>query len=386
MFGFGKLASYDYFAHLRRAFEEEFARRQLELETYVAEVPPTASIRRRSVRIAELVARTSEGDAGPIHLLGHSTGGLDVRLLASPSSTLPVPSGTLAWVSRVQSVVTLNTPHYGTPLAGFFATVSGQRMLYAISALTVVALSIGTPPMAIASALVVAIGKIDRSLGMELSVLDRATDSLLRLLDPTKGIEVRRYLDAIKGDQAAVIQLTPEAMDLFQSGVEDRKGIRYLSAASMAPGPTPLLLMKSMMKPWAALSSTLFSTLYGITSRIDALYPCAPEKLADEIQRVLIQRFGRVPHPRANDGVVPFHSQLWGEVVWVGKGDHLDVLGHFRDEERSDPPHVDWMTSGSGFNRNDFRALVSAMVKGMLNEPRLTQPPLSNFDVSDVGD
>ncbi len=368
MFGFGRLASYDYFAHVRRVLESEFATRGLELETYVAEVPPTASIRRRAATIAALVARTTEGEPGAVHLLGHSTGGLDVRLLASPSSILPVESQEMAWLPLLKSVTTLNTPHYGTPLASFFATVSGQRMLYAVSALTVVALSLGTPPMSIASALVVAIGRIDRSLGMEISVLDRATDSLLKLLDPTKGLEVRRYLDAIKSDQAALIQVTPEAMDLFQAGVENRAGVRYLSAASMAPGPSPLLVMKSLTNPWAALSSTLFSTLFSITSRIDDRYPCAPERVDPAIHRAVTDAFGKMPNPRANDGVVPFCSQLWGDVVWVGKGDHLDMLGHFRDDDDVGTPHVDWMTSGSGFSRQDFHKMIREVVRGMLSE------------------
>ena len=36
--------------------------------------------------------------------------------------------------------------------------------------------------------------------------------------------------------------------------------------------------------------------------------------------------------------------------------DHLDVLGHFRDASH-DPPHVDWLVTGSGFDRARFEAL-----------------------------
>ena len=79
--------------------------------------------------------------------MGHSTGGLDARLLASPAC-ISRSIGTLRWMPRLASVTTLNTPHFGTPLASFFATVSGQRMLYAISALTVIALTLGGPPLA----------------------------------------------------------------------------------------------------------------------------------------------------------------------------------------------------------------------------------------------
>lgn len=148
MFGFGKLASYDYFAHVERSLKARFRRAGEELRTYVVDVPPTASIRRRAVRLAELVASTADdedGRGGPIHLLGHSTGGLDARLVASPSAHLPLGQGKLDWRARLASVTTMNTPHYGTPLAGFFATVSGQRMLYAISALTFIGLSVGAP-------------------------------------------------------------------------------------------------------------------------------------------------------------------------------------------------------------------------------------------------
>ncbi|MFO0618712.1 MAG: hypothetical protein U0414_39330 [Polyangiaceae bacterium] len=30
----------------------------------------------------------------------------------------------LAWMSRLASVTTINTPHHGTPIAAFFATVT----------------------------------------------------------------------------------------------------------------------------------------------------------------------------------------------------------------------------------------------------------------------
>lgn len=121
-FGFGRLASYDYFAHLERALGERLRAQGEEVETHVVHVSPTASIRRRALKLTELVASTC-GDGpqgGPIHLIGHSTGGLDARLVASPGVALAVPPEKLAWRSRLASVTMINTPHYGTPLASFF--------------------------------------------------------------------------------------------------------------------------------------------------------------------------------------------------------------------------------------------------------------------------
>jgi triacylglycerol lipase len=429
MFGFGKLATYDYFAHVARALRERFEDAGEELETHVVDVAPTASIRRRSARLAELVAATArhdEGETSPLHILGHSTGGLDARLVASPSARLPVDPARLTWLPRLRSITTMNTPHYGTPLASFFATVSGQRMLYAVSALTFIALSLGAPPLAAASALVVAIGQLDRAvLGMEIKILDRTIEGLLKALEPASSREVRDYLDAITKDQGAVIQLTPEAMDLFQSGVEDRAGVVYQSTCAMAPPPSARKLARAMLSPWRAVSSTLFTTLYGITSRIDDRYPCSAADAASK--QALDRAFGAPLSPRANDGVVPTSSQAWGTIIWAGVADHLDVLGHYPSLTRTEKPiwsrvlgrvanlrgrrkaadidregtpewraaqasevaaevavedaargggarvprsadthHVDWLTSGAGFDDAMFAKLMDAIAKGML--------------------
>lgn len=368
LFGFGKLASYAYFAHLERAFQEAFAARQLPLELHLVEVQPTASIRRRAQRLAELISRTA-GDDGPIHLVGHSTGGLDARLVASPSYHLPT---TGAWIPRIRTVTTLSTPHYGTPLASFFATVSGQKALYALSAFTIVALTLGAIPLSMISTLGAAVLRSTGALGVELRVLDRATDGVLGLLGPSARQEVADYLRAIKEDQGAVIQLTPEAMDLFQAGVEDRDGVRYQCAVAMVPKQNPMDFVRHALSPTTVASMSLFAALNKLTSRYDTRYPCAAPFAGVAAEERLVRAFGRSPGVRANDGIVPLRSQIWGDLVWAGYGDHLDVLGHYpgtKEEGGVTEPlrvHRDWMHSGAGFNDARFAELVHALVDGML--------------------
>ena len=68
---------------------------------------------------------------------------------------------------------------------------------------------------------------------------------------------------------------------------------------------------------------------------------------------------------RANDGIVPTLSMLWGELIWCGEGDHLDVLGHFHDDLRPSE-HVDWLTSGAEFTRHRFGRLNDSIVSWLL--------------------
>lgn len=375
LFGFGRLASFDYFAHVRRELEARFRAAGHTLTTAAVDVLPTASVRRRAVTLAELVHGSSQDDGGPIHLLGHSTGGLDVRLVASPGARLPLAPDTWRWLPRLRSVTTMNCPHYGTPLAKFFATINGQRILYALSVLTFIGLSVGAPPLAYASALLGLVVRGQRAAGLELALVDEAVDALLRRVDDARSKEVRDFLAGIKRDQGALLQLTPEAMDLFQAGVEDRPGVAYQSTASMTPQPSPATWLREAGHPLRAVSMSAFATLHGLTGLHDPRYPChAVRALGDgtpwageQAEAVLARRFGPDLEERSSDGVVPLRSQLWGTLVWAGLADHLDVIGHYREEASPDgPAHSDWFTSGSAFDWPHFDGLMDAIAAGML--------------------
>ncbi len=379
MFGFTRLGSYDYFTHVQRALGARFKKAGQVLETHLSDVLPTASVRRRAARLAELIASTCSG-SGPIHLLGHSTGGLDARLVASPSAQLPTSADAdpARWLPRLASVTTMNTPHYGTPLASFFATAKGQQALYALSAFTVIGLSLGERPLAVASVLMGVIGRSDRALGITLPILDRSVESLLGVVDDARNPDVRTYLKAIKDDQGAMLQLSPEAMDLMVAGFEDRPGVWYQSTVSMAPTPSPRTWVGIIGHPWHAISLALFTALHDITARYDEHYPCArvaihpdaPDApILQSTEAVLAAALGRAPDFHGNDGCVPIRSQLWGTLVWAGLGDHLDVLGHYHDitpESQIELRHHDWLTSGSHFDDASFDALMDAVANGML--------------------
>ncbi|MFT3764167.1 MAG: hypothetical protein QM820_01400 [Minicystis sp.] len=358
MFGFARLASFEYFEHMVRAFEERFRLHGRRAEVHVCEVHPTSSVRRRAAKLARMVAATSGSDGGPIHLVGHSTGGLDGRLVASPTAHLG-EGAPLGWTSRIASITTVNTPHYGTPLAAFFATVSGQRLLYAVSALTVAALKLGAPPLAATSALVAAFGRVqlDR---FEIELVDRAVEATIRVLDEAANRELRAWLQLLRDDQGGIVQLMPEAMDLFHAGVEDRPGVRYQSVATFAPARNAHDWVGTLRSPWGAMSATIFALLYNITARHDPRYPCAPpDGLAERRVRALL---GKEPPADASDGIVPLYSQVYGELIWAGKADHLDIVGHFPGPGG----HTDWMSSGAGFTRVRFDVVMDRIVDGML--------------------
>ena len=374
MFGFGRLGSYNYFAHVERELAARFDAAGHELVAHVVDVLPTASIRRRATRLAEIVSQTS-GDE-PIHLLGHSTGGLDARLVASPA-TRGIPVTILDWLPRLRSITTMNTPHFGSPLASFFTTASGQQVLAALSMLTVAGLSMGAQPLAAASVLLGFLRGSERVFPFKIRMLDRSVASVVGMVDDARCPEVRTFLTAIEDDQGSMLQLSPESMDLVVAGFEDRPGVVYQSTVSMAPSPKPHRWLETFGHPWRAVSLSLFFGLHRVTSEHDDRYPCAAMRgttpwSGDANEAFLARALSASPPLEANDGVVPVRSQIWGTVVWAGIGDHLDVLGHYRDDRDQssmapDLRHVDWLTSGSDFSQVELGALMDAIATGMLN-------------------
>jgi triacylglycerol lipase len=81
-------------------------------------------------------------------LIGHSSGGPDVRLLTAPGIGLPTAFDIERMAARVRTVVTVATPHHGTPLASFFTILRGQHLLQLLSLNTIYVLNSGHLPLA----------------------------------------------------------------------------------------------------------------------------------------------------------------------------------------------------------------------------------------------
>src|SRR5262249_46818980 len=69
----------------------------------------------RARSLQEKASQILAQGASVLHLVGHSSGGLDARLVAHPGFTaLPQRQELIA---RIRSVVTISAPFHGTPLA-----------------------------------------------------------------------------------------------------------------------------------------------------------------------------------------------------------------------------------------------------------------------------
>ena len=166
------------------------------------------------------------------------------------------------------------------------------------------------------------------------------------------------FAEVVK-DRALLVQLTPEAMQLFNASVRNRPGVRYACVTSNAQRPGLRSTLLTGMDPSAQAIHAVYRTLYGLAAQMPRTRAPA---LAPEQVRALRHAYGTLPALAANDGVVPTRSQVWGEIIHAARADHLDVIGHFQDPSRV-PPHVDWLATGSEFSREKFQALWIDVVR-----------------------
>lgn len=365
LFGFDRLAGYEYFGHFREELQRQFLSRGQRVVVHVVATPPTSSIRYRARSLAKAVAKASPDVNTRIHLVGHSTGGVDARLVLSPGSELDLSESERRWLPRVASVVTVNTPHHGTPLATYFTTISGGRVLYLISLLTVLSLSLGEPSLVLFSRLLSGIGSIDKLLGEDTRLFRRVTDAMLKYVDrESRGVLVE-YLNLLRADQGALIQTTPEAMDLFNAAIIDNPTVRYGSTVSSAKPLSLRRLGPRLLSPYTAISAALYRAIFRITGEAHSFYRYADVSHAH--RRQIEEAIGMPLDETTNDGVVPALSMAYDELLWCGAGDHLDVIGHFRDKLKPSA-HMDWMTSDSNYDRTQFREMIGAITDFQLQE------------------
>lgn len=365
-FGFVNFGRLVYFSHVHEFLDLELHRRGVRAEIHRARVSPTASVRRRAAELATYIRETAPLD-GSIHIIGHSTGGLDARMLVTPGVDLGPEIEVEALARRVRTVVSVATPHRGTPLASFFNGLLGQRLLGLLSLVTATMLREGRLPLRLVARIGAVLARVSLPGGAVDAALSALHAELIGRLPSEEQDVFLEFFRQVSTDQALIPQLTPDGIDLFNASAADRPGVRYGSVIARGKPPSVRGHL-SMRRPYDQAIYSLYHFVHRKTAELPANWdPHIPAPLRAEIDALFGGRLGH----RDNDGVVPTLSQVWGQLLYAAEGDHLDVIGHFGDEHHR-PPHHDWLATRSGFGRAQFERLWQS-VTAFLLDPRGTR-------------
>lgn len=368
-FGFANVGRLRYFLHVRQFLIERCAALGIEVEVDVIKAPPTSSLPTRAARVADAIAAPRRG-RGVVHLIGHSSGGLDARLVVTPRVRLPTDVDVERCAQRIRSVVSVSTPHYGSPLASFLAGLRGQKLLELLSVSTTYVLRFGSLPLTVLLQVANIFAGLDNT-GAKPTLLDDLFQQLLADFSVGRRRAVQRLLTQVAKDQALLVQLTPEGMDVFNATVRNRPGVRYGSVVTRATPPGVISTLATGLNAGAQASHTIYHALYRLAAQTPRTRVPALDTAAAQVLR---RAYRALPAATANDGIVPTRAQVWGTVIQAIQADHLDVIGHFGDPARH-PPHFDWITTRSGFTREKFETVWNAVIRFILSSEN---PPQSS--------
>jgi hypothetical protein len=362
-FGFANLGEFFYFAHL--ADELAYLFRQAGHEVVVTRVHthPTASIRARARRLYDSIEEHVTDEDEHLHIIGHSSGGLDARLLLGVGADVGADADVEKVAARVRSLLTVATPHHGTPIASFFDSRLGAQALRVLSIATLHALRFGTVPLRALLKIATVFTKLDDVVGAENGLLDQLFKELLGDFSEDRQRQVEAFFSEVGEEQAIVTQLAPEAVELFNAGLVEREDLRCASIVTRAKKPQLSGALDFGFNAYAQATHALYAILYREVAKSPIDLAKLPVEHTDRVRKLL----GDLPEPGENDGVVPTMSQPFGDVLCVANADHLDVIGHFYDPEH-EPPHVDWVATGSGFTRQAFDDLWRQATRWLLDE------------------
>ena len=353
-FGFSELGALNYFNGVSKALEKALAERSVDAEVIEVETLPTGSIRRRAGKLLDTVLKKGGGRQESLHFVGHSTGGLDVRLLLTPGVQLRETDEEIEIARHTKTAVTLSTPHYGTPLANFFATLQGQNLLYLLTLL--VTSAPGRLGVYMGARFLVQVARLDNLVGQRNTVFDTFAEKLLGRITPKRGDAIWNFVREVSNDQGSILQLTPESMDIFNAAVPDQEGIEYSSFVTASPEPGLKAFLVDPRNLYQSITFVVYLMSYIVASREHKNYPYPPppEPVMERLRREL-----SLPvDSGTNDGIVPLLSQIRGRIGGVVLGDHLDVVGHFFHEIDGEP-YSEWLHSGSRFDETRFIRLWS---------------------------
>jgi hypothetical protein len=360
-FGFTRISGLYYFA------ERVAAAIRGGLETYLGRpvpvVPlstlPSGSLRDRQksllLQLRALVKRT--GGTPRLHLIGHSTGGVDAYLLMCERELSGAP-----WTAaqdevrrQLASVTTVASPLRGTCLSG------GAVARFALD------------PRHNAKGLVMGL-RLARELlppRMEKSLFaDVISNAIAGLPDAFK------LCWMLLRDRQLIGELTPDSMEQLIQDNPRKLDVPLTSFVTAVPGD----LLRN--------SSPFFADLYAMTEGADTAPVSVAVKAATDLLNVraaeAMRPAGCAPPvfvPRVNDGIVNSARQLLDpcEPPTLGGiivADHLDVLGYYDGVNAliSGPPlNESVFRSGAGFSDDLFFQLyggVASRIREVMTEPR----------------
>lgn len=355
-FGFGKLGELSYFSGVREAIEASFS--SLGLAVTVTEVPtlPMSSIRFRAALVLETLAAVASKEEGPIHLIGHSTGGLDARLAIAPTASLPTNVAFDAY-DRVKTLVTVCTPHYGTPVATYFTRPVGRFLIRTVGRYLIFMLERGQVPLKLLLRLGYLVVRARDPFRKRRSAFDELYDKLLSDLSEPRILELATFLKAVVKDQSLLFQLTPAGCDLLNACTADPK-LAYASVVARATPPSFRNAWRSLRDLYAQIMFPVYAFLYRAARR-DELG--APPLSAPQMAQ-LTQSASALPVRADSDGLVPTLSQVWGKVLYFAHADHLDVVGQYGLSSQA-AATGDWIPSYSPFGLEQFLELWSRVAE-----------------------
>ena len=357
-FGFGRLGDIDYFAGVSSLLEAALRQRGFQARVTQVVTPPTASIRRRAAHVLEALASVAE-DSGDIHVVGHSTGGLDARLAIAQTASLPTEAR-LADYARLRSVVSVSCPHYGTNVSTYFTRPFGRWLFRVVARYLAFMLERGKLPLKVALRLGYFSLRISDPKRRRRGTFDQLYERLLNDLTDERRTEIVQFLRQIADEQALLFQLTPAGCDLLNACTLDPP-LAYGSVVSCAAPPRFRVLLRFVVNLYAQFMYPLYWLLHRLSREKDD----ALRQQLTALQLAAVDGgLGRAAGARDSDGVVPVLSQVWGQVLHVAHADHLDVVGQYgalgSDESGEGTGNAwggDWIPSASGFDAAAFHAL-----------------------------
>ena len=361
--GFSKLADFSYFADtVGAAIVEALAKRVPErrVSVHAFETVPAGSLReRQAALIKQLKTVRAQYPQAQLHLVGHSTGGLDAELLLRTAQAgAPYDDETQDIRRAIRSVTTIASPLAGTslarsPLARFFAIDSLRDVLEAPFDLLLF-----QGPSAL-------LGGLSRVLALFLDDASARAISDALLHSGNAGVS---YVLSLVLQRALISELAPDKVEKLLNATSEDGTLPAIRRARF------VTIARREAQPTAA--SLLFRYLYDNTAREASADPdvmLAVHALQQRAERPDFPIIGVLPLPKldihANDGIVDTARQIFAstgstiarEVQHVEAlvvADHIDVVGYFPGKDGHDNG---FLSSGSNFRTPQLEQLYAAV-------------------------